>query len=114
MDKQTRRQAVSDYKERKVAHGVFAVRCAPTGEAWVGSSPNLEQAPNRLWFALRQGGHPNSALRAAWTAHGEAAFRFEVLEAVDVADLSDYARASILKDRDAHWRAELGAAKLVG
>jgi hypothetical protein len=114
MDKQSRRQAVSEYKERKVPQGIYAVRCAVTGEVWVGSSPNLEQVPNRLWFALRQGGHPNTALRAAFAAHGEAAFSFEVLEEVDVADLSDYARTSVLKDRDAHWRTELGAAKVVG
>jgi hypothetical protein len=114
MNRQSRRDAIRDYKERRISQGIFAVRCAVTGEAWVGSSPNLAQTPNRLWFGLRQGGHPNPALLAAWTAHGEAAFNFEVLETVEVDDLSDYARTSILKDRDAHWRAELSAAKIVG
>jgi hypothetical protein len=114
MDKQNRRQAVSDYKDRKIAQGIFAVRCVATGEVWVGTSPNLEQTPNRLWFGLRQGGHPNPAMRAAWATHGEGQFAFEVLETVTVEDLSDYARRSVLKDRDAHWRAELGAAKIVG
>jgi hypothetical protein len=114
MDKQTRRQAVRDYKERRVPLGIYAVRCAATGEAWVGSSPNLEQQQNRIWFGLRQGGHPNRALLAAWAAHGEAAFSFEVLEAVDDEGLAEYGRASLLKDRDAHWREVLGASKIVG
>jgi hypothetical protein len=114
MDKQSRRLAVSAYKERKVPQGIYAVRCAGSGEVWVGQSPNLEQQPNRIRFGLRQGGHPNPALRAAWAAHGEAAFAFEVLETVDVEDLSAYARANLLKDRDAFWRVELGAAKIVG
>jgi hypothetical protein len=114
MDKQIRRQAVRDYKERKVAIGVFAVRCAATGEAWVGASQNLDQQQNRIWFGLRQGGYPNPALRAAWAAHGEAAFVFEVLETLKDEDLSAYARGNLLKDRDAHWRSELGAAKIVG
>lgn len=114
MDNQTRRQAVRDYKERKVSKGVFAVRCAVSGEAWVGQSPNLEQQQNRIWFGLRQGGHPNPALRAAWAAHGEAAFVFEVLEAIDDEGLGAYGRDSLLKDRAAHWRTELGAAKIVG
>jgi hypothetical protein len=114
MDKQSRRLAVSAYKERKVPQGIYAVRCAVSGEVWVGQSPNLAQQPNRIRFGLRQGGHPNPALRAAWAAHGEAAFAFEVLETVDVEDLSAYARANLLKDRDAFWRAELGAAKIVG
>jgi hypothetical protein len=57
----------------------------------------------------------NPALQAAWTAHGEAAFAFEVLEAIQMEDsLSAYARDSLLKDRDAHWRAALGATKIVG
>ncbi len=114
MDKQTRRQAVRDYKERKVPTGIFAVRCAATGEAWVGSSPDLAQQQNRIWFGLKQGGFPNRALLAAWAAHGEAAFSFEVLEAVDDEGLADYGRASLLKDRSAHWREALGASKIVG
>ena len=114
MDRLSRRQALTDYKERKVSRGIFAVRCAVSGEAWVGASQNLDQQQNRIWFGLRQGGYPNPALKAAWAKHGEAAFSFEVLEMIEDADLSAYARDSILKDRAAHWRAELGAAKIVG
>ncbi|HEX2816132.1 MAG TPA: GIY-YIG nuclease family protein [Phenylobacterium sp.] len=114
MDKQSRRQAVADYKERKVSQGIFAVRCTPTGEAWVGQSQNLGQQQNRIWFGLRQGGYPNPALKAAWAARGEAAFVFQVLETIEDADLSAYARDSILKDRGAHWREQLGAKKIVG
>jgi hypothetical protein len=114
MDNQSRRQAVRDYKERKVSAGIYAVRCAAAGQSWVGQSPNLDQQQNRIWFALRQGGHPNPALKAAWAAHGEAAFTFEVLEVIEDADLSVYARDSRLKDRSAHWRAGLGATKIVG
>jgi hypothetical protein len=114
MDNQSRRQAIRDYKERKVPVGIYAVRCAVTGEAWVGQSQNLPQQQNRIWFGLRQGGHPNPSLRAAWSAHGEAAFAFDVLETVDDEGLNPYARGNLLKDRDAHWRSALGAAKIVG
>jgi hypothetical protein len=114
MDKQSRRQVVRDYKERKVSQGIFAVRCAVSGEVWVGQSRNLEQQQNGIWFGLRQGGHPNPALRAAWASHGEAAFAFEVLETITDEKLSAYERANRLKDRDAHWRAQLGAPKIVG
>jgi hypothetical protein len=114
MDNQTRRQAVRDYKDRKVPIGIYAVRCTVTGEAWVGPSQNLGQQQNRIWFGLRQGGYPNPALRAAWAAHGEAAFAFEVLETLDDEGLSAYGRGSLLKDRDAHWRSQLGATKIVG
>ena len=114
MDKQNRRDAIRDYKERKVSQGIFAVRCPVSGEAWVGQSRNLEQQQNGIWFGLRQGGHPNPTLRAAWAKQGEAALVFEVLETIDGESLSAYGRDNLLKDRDAHWRAKLGATKIVG
>jgi hypothetical protein len=114
MDKQSRRQVVRDYKERKISQGIFAVRCTVTAEVWVGQSRNLGQQQNGIWFGLRQGGHPNPTLRAAWAAHGEAAFAFEVLETIPDRDLSAYALANLLKDRDTHWRAQLAAPKIVG
>ena len=86
MDKQSRRDAIRDYKERKVSQGIFAVRCAASGEAWVGTAPNVGQMQNRIWFGLRQGGHPNPTMRAAWAAHGEAAFAFDVLEEFETFD----------------------------
>jgi len=114
MDKQSRRQVIREYRERKIAQGIFAVRCSVTGEAWVGRSRNLGQQQNGIWFGLRQGGHPNPKLRAAWAAHGEAAFTFEVLEIIDDEGLSAYGRDNLLKDRDRHWRDALGATKIVG
>lgn len=114
MDKPNRRQAVRDYKERKVEIGVFVVRCAASGEAWVGASRDPAQQHNRVWFALKTGSHPNRALQAAWAQHGEPAFRFEVLETAEADDLGDYARANLMKERGAHWRAELGASKITG
>lgn len=114
MDNASRRQLVRAYKERKVLAGIYAVRCAASGETWVGQSPNLEQQQNRIWFGLRQGGHPNRALQAAWAAHADGAFSFEVLETIDDADLSPYSRANLLKDRDAFWRERLKAEKIVG
>jgi hypothetical protein len=114
MDKSNRRQLVRDYKDRKAPVGVYAVRCAATGEAWVGMSKDLDQQPNRLWFALKLGGHPNKGMQAAYAAHGAEAFAIETLEVLDDKDLGALGRESLLKARDAHWRAELGAGKVVG
>ena len=66
------------------------------------------------WFGLRQGGHPNPALKAAWAAHGEEAFAFDVLEEVDTDELGPVGRDSLLKARTAHWREALRATKIVG
>ena len=114
MDKQSRREALRQYKERTPAVGVFAVRCAATGEAWVAGSRNLDQQQNGVWFSFRHGGHPNRAAQAAWNAHGEAAFSFEPLETIETADLTPLSIDARLKEAEQAWRERLGAGKLVG
>lgn len=114
MDRTVRRQAVRDFKERKAAAGIYAVRCAASGEAWVGASRNIDAQQNGLWFGLRTGGHPNRTMQAAWAAHGADAFAFEVLERIDREDLTPLGLADLAKAREQHWRTALGAAKAVG
>jgi hypothetical protein len=114
MDKQSRRSAVRDYKERKTPAGVFAVRCAASGAAWVGLSRNLDGHQNSTFFALRMGSHPNKALQAAWSAHGPDALAFEVLEVIDDEEMTALGRADLLKRRERHWLETLGAAKILG
>jgi hypothetical protein len=81
--KAERRLIADEFKERKVPKGIFAVRCAVTAEAWVGSSPNLDAARNSLWFQLRAGRYRNVSLQDLWKLHGEEAFSLEVLERFD-------------------------------
>jgi hypothetical protein len=78
--KADRRHISSEFKERKVPQGIFAIRCTVSGQVWVGSSPNLNAANNSNWFQLRSGVHRNKTLQAAWTQHGEPSFLFEVAE----------------------------------
>jgi hypothetical protein len=96
-----RRQIASEFKERKVPQGIFAVRSTADGQVWVGSSPNLDAAPNSNWFQLRSGVHRNKAMQTAWTQHGESTFLFEVVEQFeeDIAALN-------LRDHMAHKKAE--------
>ena len=114
MDKQSRRDAIRDYKDRAVRRGVFAVRCPPAGQIWVAVSRNLDQQQNSLWFGLRQGNYVNKDVQAAWNAHGEDGLAYEVLETFDDEAMSPVGRADLAKARLAHWREALGAGKLVG
>jgi hypothetical protein len=111
MDKiaNNRRALARDYKDRKVEAGVYAIRCAPTGQVWIGGTPDLATRQNGVWFALRMGGHSCASLQAAWTEHGEGAFGFEVLEVIDDKGLESMGRAALLVERREHWRAALGA-----
>ena len=104
---------MQDYKEQKTARpGLFAVRCAASGECWVGVSRNLDRQQNGLWFGLRMGSPTYRAMQAAWSAHGEASFAYEVLEAIEDEDLSEYLLKSRLKEREAHWVVATGGVKL--
>jgi hypothetical protein len=111
MNKAERRAASAAYKERPPAWGVYAVRCAATGAAWVGASRHLDTQQNSLWFALRMGGCLNKALQSAWAKEGEGAFSFEVLHRLP-ADTSELRRGDLLKQHSAAFRTALGAAAI--
>jgi hypothetical protein len=110
--KQDRKALLRSYRERRKPAGVFALRCTTTGQAWVGSTPDLSTRQNGLWAGLRLGGYPLPALVAAWKQEGEGAFAFEVLETLPDEDREAYVEASQLKDLAAAWRERLGAEKL--
>jgi hypothetical protein len=111
MKRDDRKAAVAAYKERKAQAGVYVVRCAATGEQWVGTAPDLATIWTRRSFALRQGSDTNRALQTAWNAHGVEAFTFAVLEEIDAEALA-YVRERTFKARLLHWREKLGAAAM--
>lgn len=104
-----RKALVRAYKERKVEAGIYAVRCAATGEVWIGATPELATRQSGVWFSLRLGSHRDRRLQAAWNAHGETGLVFERVEIVDVENLDAFGRASRLKDRRDHWIKALNA-----
>ena len=106
-----RKQAVREYKERKIPRGIYAVRCTTTGAAWVGCARNLEAAKNRTWFSLRMGNAIDRSLQAAWNTYGVDAFVFEVLETLD--DVNEMSVADLLKEKRAAWVTRLNAEQLL-
>jgi hypothetical protein len=106
-----RKEAIQEYKARKVARGVFAVRCTATGQVWVDSSGNLDAARNSVWFFLRHRYHQNKSLQAEWDAHGKEAFLYEILEQLDE-DVSAIGVSDLLRERRRHWVVQLGAQAL--
>lgn len=108
MQQADRRAATAAYKERKVRAGIYAVRCAAAGTVWVGEAPNLDGIANRIWFSLRQGGHRNRAMQAAFAAHGAEGLILEVLETL-AEEENAYLRGRQLAERRAYWQARLRA-----
>ena len=58
-----KKAAIAAWKKRKPAAGIFAVRCAASGRAWIGQTLNLDTIRNRVWFSLRVGSHSNLRIR---------------------------------------------------
>lgn len=106
MKSDDRKAAIAAYKKRKSAAGIYAVRCAFSGQAWIGQTLNLETIQNRIWLSLGAGRHSNRELQSAWTTHGAAAFSFEPLEQLKDEE-SPYVRDTLLKERVIHWRSTL-------
>jgi hypothetical protein len=114
LSREDRKAQVQAWKEaRKSRAGIFRVACAPEGKVWLGVSRNLDSQQNSIWFSLRHGGSPNREMQAAWKAHGEDAFAFDEVEAVDVEELSAYLVNQRLQERLKHWCAELNAGRVV-
>jgi hypothetical protein len=107
-----RKAAILAYKQRKTPRGIFAVRCAATGNVWVDSAMDLDAAENRTWFALRHRDPQIEKLVAAeFAAHGRDAFAFEVVEKLDE-DVPSMSLRETLKERKALWAGRLGARTL--
>jgi hypothetical protein len=106
-----RKAAVSAYKERKVESGIYAIRCAASGDVWVGSAPNLSTIQNRLWFTLRHGTSTDRSLQSAWHAHGAEAFSFEIVERLGEEAIG-YVRDRVMKERLAGWTDQLRAVRI--
>ncbi len=104
----TRKEAIAEYKNRKIPRGTFVVRIGDNGTTWVDSTPDLYAAKNGILAALRMGVHRNPELQAEWNAHGEAAFRYEVLEQLED-DLAPMVWRDLLKDKRKQWLERLGA-----
>ncbi|WP_407158916.1 GIY-YIG nuclease family protein [Bradyrhizobium sp. STM 3557] len=97
-----RKAAITAYKERKTAGGIYAVLCRPLNRRWIGRTADLDKIQNRLWFTLRQGTSPHASLQAAWNMHGPGAFALEVVEKIDDEAL-DFVRERMFAERLVHW-----------
>ena len=99
IDKRAARQAAREAPTRWV---IYAARTG--GRTWVGATPNLTAAGNRLRFQLRMGSCIVPGLQAAH----DGALAVEKLEELD-ADLGPLALEEAVRSRRADWAARLGA-----
>ncbi len=108
VDKSRRKELLEQYAERKPSIGVYAVRCAATGETWVAWSKSVDKRKNGIWFELNAGGSVGVVeMLPSWKAHGEASFSYEILEQIE--EDNPHKLELLLKERTAHWVEKLNA-----
>jgi group I intron endonuclease len=61
---------------------IYAIKCEPTGESYVGATVNLKLRMQVHCSMLRGGYQDNTRLQRAWNKHGESSFRVYELETV--------------------------------
>lgn len=112
VDKSRRKELLQQFEERPSQNGVFALKNMATGEAWVGLSRNLDTQKNGLWMRLAGKQLINKDVQASWNTHGEAAFRYEILERF--AETDPHAIELLRLERAEHWRTQLKAGVVKG
>jgi len=113
MDKARRKEIAYNYTHSHRQMGVFRIVNLPDDKSLVGSSLNLEGVWNKHKFMLDTGLHDNKEMQADWNAHGEAGFRFEVLEEIkpeedfveNVSELKKYRK--MLPELESKWMEKL-------
>lgn len=109
--KESRKESIRQFKEKKSILGAYAVRCIASGRVWAGVSRNLDATKNRCWFCLRNGSHQEKSLQEEWNTHGEAAFQYEILDSID-REVHPLEVDDLLKEMKIEWVARLAATPL--
>jgi hypothetical protein len=68
------------YKQMKPPMGVFIIRSKFSNKCYIEATTDFRARFNSVKVKLAGNFHPNRELQKAWNEHGEAGFRFEILE----------------------------------
>lgn len=76
-----------DWPEYGTTCGIYAIENTASKKVYIGQAQDVRKRWNEHLRTLRLGNHGNSHLQRSWNKHGEASFRFVLLEECDVCDL---------------------------
>ncbi|KNZ42725.1 hypothetical protein AKG39_05100 [Acetobacterium bakii] len=79
----TKKEIITEYKERKILGGIFVIRNIDSGKILVDSTTNLQGAQNLFAFSKKTGSCGMIKLQKDWTITGKDRFVFEVLEELE-------------------------------
>jgi len=96
-----------EYKNTPRVTGVGVVRNTESGKVLLVAGRDIRALLNRHQAQLRLGVHRNQQLQQDWTARGEQAFAFEVVDTLPQSDNPDYDPADDLRALEQLWLEQL-------
>lgn len=107
-----RKEIINEYKQRKLAGGIYKVTNTANGKYLIGYAVNLKSVQNRFQFAVTTNIAFDRNLQKDWEKLGVQAFTFEVLEELEQKpEQSQSAFMEDLKTLEQLWRANFDASK---
>ena len=80
MESNSKKEMVTEYKERKVIGGICAIKNTANGKMLLAAVNDLQAYKNRFGFSQSMGGCLHIKLQQDWEEFGADAFAFEILE----------------------------------
>ncbi len=113
MDKPAKKALMTEYKERKVIGGVYAVRNTVNGKQLILSASDLQGSKNRFLFSQQTNGCISPKLNKDWEQFGANSFAFEVLEELEKKETQTSKEfAEDVKTLEEIWLGQLNPDKL--
>lgn len=86
MDNNSRKDLISQYKEREMTGGVYQIKNTTSGRLYLDATTDIASIRNRFEFSVKTGSCVYMKLQKDWAEHGAGSFTFETLEELKKTD----------------------------
>lgn len=105
MDKQQRKELITEYKQQKTSGGIYRIYNKETGKSFIKGDANLDAVKNRFQFSQTVNSAYTLVMAKDWAQYGSGSFAMEILEQIEIGgEESPKAFLNRLKKREAQWK----------
>lgn len=102
-----KKEIIRKYKETKQPMGIYRITNLLNGKIFIGSSKCVDTIFNSARFQLKMGSYFIKELQKDFTCHGEACFRFDVVDQLEHNDDQEYDFTDDLRALEEMWLEKL-------
>ena len=105
MDKQRKKEIITEYKQQKSTGGIYCIYNKETGKSFIKGELNLEAVANRFAFSQKINSAYTIVMKEDWTQYGPDGFAMEILEEIKIGgEESSKAFRDRLKKLEEQWK----------